>query len=166
MWCLDLEDFKLTLAEAMKHKDLTGTDPYLRFKFMALIHLRYGEIDPYFKSELETALISHIKKLEKEIRDMGNDPTVPDKDWFENHYLIHDDTLYKKGLERDRVKIRSFIAAVKKFQDKHGGNAPKYAVFEELSEHNISADEAEEILRILKSKSIVYEPQKGHLKLG
>ncbi len=161
-----MEDFKLTIIEAMKHKDLTDTDPYLKFKFTALIHIRYGEIDPYFKSELENALINHIRRLEKEVSDMGKDPTVPDKDWFEDHFLIHDDSLYKEGLENDRDKIRTFLAAIKKFEDKHGGLAPKYAVFNELLEYDITEDEAYELLRILKSKSIVYEPQKGYLKLG
>ena len=89
-----MEDFKLLITEALKHKDLTDTDPYLKFKFMSLIHIRYGEIDPYFKSELENALISHIRRLEKEIRDMGNDPTVPVKDWFEDQCIIHDNSLY------------------------------------------------------------------------
>jgi uncharacterized protein (UPF0335 family) len=161
-----MEDFKRTITETLKHKDLTNTDPYLRFKFMALIHIRYGKVDPYFKSELENALISHIRRLEKEIRDMGKDPTVPDKDWFEDHYRIHDDNLHKKGLENDRNKIRTFLAAIKKFEDKHGGIAPKYAVFNELLEHGMDEEEADEMLRILKSKSIVYEPQKGYLKLG
>jgi Archaeal MCM, winged-helix len=160
-----MEDFKLTISEAMKHRDLTGTDPYLRFKFTALIHIRYGEIGPYFESELESALISHIRILEKEIRDMGKDPTVPDKDWFEVHRIIHDDSLFK-GLEDDRDKIRAFVAAVKKFEDKNRGMAPKYAVFNELLEHGMIEDEADEMLRILKSKRVIYEPQKGYLKLG
>jgi len=160
-----MEDFKLLITEALKHKDLTDTDPYLKFKFMSLIHIRYGKIDPYFKSELEDALINQIRRLEKEIRDMGNDPTVPVKDWFEDQCIIHDNSLYI-GLENDRDKIRIFLAAIEIFEDKHGGIAPKYAVFNELLEHDIIEDEAYEILRILKSKSIVYEPQKGYLKLG
>ena len=92
LWCLNMEDFKLLITEALKHKDLTDTDPYLKFKFMSLIHIRYGKIDPYFKSELEDALINQIRRLEKEI--MGNDPTVPVKDWFEDQCIIHDNSLY------------------------------------------------------------------------
>jgi hypothetical protein len=161
-----MEDFKLTIKETMKHKDLTEIDPYLRFKFTALIHIRYGEIDPYFKSELENAIISHIRRLEKEIKDMDKDPTVPDKDWFEDQCIIHNDSLYMKGLGQDREKIRSFVTAIRKFEDKRGGIAPKYAVFNELLEHGMFEDEADEILRVLKSKNVIYEPQKGYLKLG
>jgi hypothetical protein len=160
-----MEDFGLMINEAMKHKDLTDIDPYLKFKFTALIHIRYGEIDPYFKSELENALINQIRRLEKEIKEMGNDPIVPNKDWFEDHSTTHDEGIYK-DLWKDREKIRIFIAAINKFEDKPGGIAPKYAVFNELLAHDIVEDEAREILRILKSKRIVYEPQKGYLKTG
>ncbi len=158
-----MEDFGLMITEAMKHKDLTEIDHYLKFKFTALIHIRYGEIDPYFKSETEKALINHIRRLEKEIKDMGKDPIVPDKDWFVGHIILHDDSIYK-GIWKDREKIRIFIGAIKKFEDKPGGIAPKYAVFNELLKQGIVEDEALEILRILKSKSIVYEPKKGYLK--
>lgn len=95
---------------------------------------------------------------------MGKDPTVTDRDWFEDHFKIHDNSF--AGLESDRDKLRTFIAAVKKFEDKHRGTAPKYVVFNELLKHGMSEDEVDEIIRILKSKSIIYEPHKGYLKLG
>ena len=66
-----------------------------------------------------------------------------------------------------QLKIVMNIRFIRTFKNpKKQGGCPKYTVFEELSEYNFNADETDAILRILKSKSIVCEPQKGRLKLG
>ena len=51
-------------------------------------------------------------------------------------------------------------------EDDYGGITPKNVLINELNEkHTIDSEKIEEILRVLKRKGTIYEPQQGHYKI-
>ena len=68
--------------------------------------------------------------------------------------------------KEDRVKIRIVTEVFDEIGGEYRGRVPKNILINEMSErNNINEEMAEEIIRILKRKGIIFEPQQGYLKV-
>jgi len=67
----------------------------------------------------------------------------------------------------DRDKFRVVQEVIKELEEEYGGRAPKNILITELSDrYNMSEEKAEELIRVLKRKGIIYEPYAGYLKVA
>ena len=66
----------------------------------------------------------------------------------------------------DRDKIRIVTEVIGELSVEYGGRTPKNILITEMSNrYNVDEEKTEEILRILKRKGIIFEPQQGYLKI-
>jgi replicative DNA helicase Mcm len=76
------------------------------------------------------------------------------------------DKVEGRPAKSDRDKIRIVTEVLGELGEEYGGRTPKNILITEMSErYNMSEEQAEEILRILKRKGIIFEPQQGYLKI-
>jgi len=67
--------------------------------------------------------------------------------------------------ERDKIRVVSEV--IGELEDEYGGKTPKNILISELADrYNMSEEKAEEILRVLKRKGVIYEPQQGYYKVA
>ena len=67
--------------------------------------------------------------------------------------------------ERDKINIITEV--IRDLSDEYEGNAPKNIVYAELSDkYNIGEIKADEIINMLKSKGVIYEPTSDHYKIA
>ena len=76
------------------------------------------------------------------------------------------DKVEGRPAKSDRDKIRIVTEVIGELGEEYGGRTPKNILITEMSErYNMSEEKAEEIIRILKRKGIIFEPQQGYLKI-
>ena len=76
------------------------------------------------------------------------------------------DKVEGRPAKSDRDKIRIVTEVLGELGEEYGGRTPKNILITEMSErYSMSEEKAEEILRILKRKGIIFEPQQGYLKI-
>jgi replicative DNA helicase Mcm len=76
------------------------------------------------------------------------------------------DKVEGRPAKSDRDKIRIVTEVIGELGEEYGGRTPKNILITEMSDrYNMSEEKAEEILRILKRKGIIFEPQQGYLKI-
>lgn len=67
----------------------------------------------------------------------------------------------------DRDKIRLVQEIIKELQEEYGGKAPSNILITELADrYNMTEDKADDLIRVLKRKGIIYEPQQGYYKVA
>ncbi len=67
----------------------------------------------------------------------------------------------------DRDKMRVVTELIGELEDDYNGRTPKNILISELSDrYNMSEEKAEDMLKILKRKGIIYEPQQGYYKVA
>ena len=67
--------------------------------------------------------------------------------------------------ERDKIRVVSEV--IGELEDEYGGKVSKNILISELADrYNMSEEKAEEILRVLKRKGVIYEPQQGYYKVA
>ncbi|MBP2046483.1 minichromosome maintenance protein MCM [Methanobacterium aggregans] len=67
----------------------------------------------------------------------------------------------------DRDKIRAVSEVIGELEEDYGGRTPKNILISELADrYNMSEEKADEILRVLKRKGVIYEPQQGYYKVA
>lgn len=67
--------------------------------------------------------------------------------------------------ERDKIRVVSEV--IGELEEEYGGKTPKNILISELADrYNMSEEKAEEILRVLKRKGVIYEPQQGYYKVA
>lgn len=76
------------------------------------------------------------------------------------------DKVEGRPAKSDRDKIRIVTEVINELSEEYGGRTPKNILITEMSDrYNMSEEKAEEIIRILKRKGIIFEPQQGYLKI-
>ena len=76
------------------------------------------------------------------------------------------DKVEGRPAKSDRDKIRIVTEVIGELGEEYGGRTPKNILITEMSDrYNMSEEKAEEIIRILKRKGIIFEPQQGYLKI-
>ena len=67
----------------------------------------------------------------------------------------------------ERDKIRVVTEVIGELEEEYNGKTPKNILISELSDrHNMSEEKIEDMLKILKRKGIIYEPQQGYYKIA
>ena len=67
----------------------------------------------------------------------------------------------------ERDKIRVVTEVIGELEEEYNGKTPKNILISELSDrHNMSEEKVEDMLKILKRKGIIYEPQQGYYKIA
>ncbi|EKF85393.1 minichromosome maintenance protein MCM [Methanobacterium formicicum] len=67
----------------------------------------------------------------------------------------------------DRDKIRVVQEIIKELEEEYGGRAPTNILITEMRDrYNMSEEKVEDLIRQLKRKGIIYEPQQGYLKVA
>lgn len=65
----------------------------------------------------------------------------------------------------ERDKARVLIDVIKELSDEYGGRVPTGIVTDEMSNrHNMSEEKVEELIRKMKQKGLIFEPNPGYLK--
>jgi replicative DNA helicase Mcm len=76
------------------------------------------------------------------------------------------DKVEGRPAKSDRDKIRIVTEVIGELGEEYGGRTPKNILITEMSDrYNMSEEKAEEIIKILKRKGIIFEPQQGYLKI-
>jgi replicative DNA helicase Mcm len=76
------------------------------------------------------------------------------------------DKVEGRPAKSDRDKIRIVTEVIGELGEEYGGRTPKNILITEMSDrYNMSEEKAEEIIRILKRKGIIFEPAQGYLKI-
>lgn len=76
------------------------------------------------------------------------------------------DDVEGRAAKSDRDKILIVTEVLGELGEEYGGRTPKNILISEMSDrYNMGEEKAEEILRILKRKGIIFEPQQGYLKI-
>lgn len=67
----------------------------------------------------------------------------------------------------DRDKMRVVTEVIGELEEEYNGKTPKNILISELSDrYNMSEEKAEDILKVLTRKGIIYEPQNGYYKVA
>jgi replicative DNA helicase Mcm len=67
----------------------------------------------------------------------------------------------------DRDKIRVVQEIIKELEEEYGGRAPTNILITEMRDrYNMSEEKVEDLIRQLKRKGIIYEPQQGYLRVA
>ena len=67
--------------------------------------------------------------------------------------------------ERDKINI--IIDVIKELSDEYEGSAPKNIVYAELADkYNVGEEKVDEVINMLKSKGVIYEPTSDHYKVA
>ncbi len=76
------------------------------------------------------------------------------------------DKVEGRPAKSDRDKIRIVTEVIGELGEEYGGRTPKNILITEMSDrYNMSEEKAEDIIKILKRKGIIFEPQQGYLKV-
>jgi replicative DNA helicase Mcm len=66
----------------------------------------------------------------------------------------------------ERDKFRVLIEVIKELEDEYSGRAPTNILISEMADrYNVSEEKAEEVIRVLKHKGVIFEPSRGYLKI-
>ena len=77
------------------------------------------------------------------------------------------DKVEGRPAKSDRDKIRLVTEIIGELGEEYGGRTPKNILITEMSDrYNMSEEKAEEIIKILKRKGIIFEPQQGYYKIA
>jgi replicative DNA helicase Mcm len=99
-----------------------------------------------------------ISLQQKCLRQVGYDPETGKVDI---------DKVEGRTPKSDRDKIRIVVEIIKELEEEYGGRAPTNILISEMSDrYNVSEEKADEVIRILKRKGIIYEPVRGYLKIA
>ncbi|MDD3985363.1 MAG: minichromosome maintenance protein MCM [Methanobacterium sp.] len=77
------------------------------------------------------------------------------------------DKVEGRPAKSDRDKIRLVTEIIGELGEEYGGRTPKNMLITEMSDrYNMSEEKAEEIIKILKRKGIIFEPSQGYYKIA
>jgi len=77
------------------------------------------------------------------------------------------DKVEGRPAKSDRDKIRLVTEIIGELGEEYGGRTPKNILITEMSDrYNMSEEKAEEIIKILKRKGIIFEPSQGYYKIA
>jgi|GEM_PF-3493394 len=89
------------------------------------------------------------------------------KDFYSNEYLSNASFSEdgKRTPMSDRDKIRVVQTIIKELEEEYGGRAPANLVITAMRDsYHMSVKQIEDLIRQLKRKGVVYEPQEGYLR--
>lgn len=152
-----LQDFYVTMRSGAIDED--APVPITARQLEALVRLseasaRIRLSNKVLKEDAERA----IKLQEDCMKQVGYDPDTGKVDI---------DKVEGRTSHSERDKINIITEVIRDLSDEYEGNAPKNIVYAELSDkYNIGEIKADEIINMLKSKGVIYEPTSDHYKIA
>lgn len=99
-----------------------------------------------------------VSLQEKCLKQVGYDPETGKVDI---------DKVEGRTPKSDRDKIRVVQEIIKELEEEYGGRAPTNILITEMRDrYNMSEEKVEDLIRQLKRKGIIYEPQQGYLRVA
>ncbi|MBM4240340.1 MAG: minichromosome maintenance protein MCM [Euryarchaeota archaeon] len=125
----------------------------------ALIRLSESSARIRLSNEVEALDAKKATKLQKLcLRQVGYDPETG---------KIDIDKVEGRTPQSTRDKLRTVIVVIRELEEVYDGKAPIEILINEMTDrYNISEEKTKEIIRVLKNKGEIYEPQQGYLRMA
>ncbi|MGC9517806.1 MAG: minichromosome maintenance protein MCM [Methanomicrobiales archaeon] len=151
-----LEEFYVGMRGSGADED--SPVPITARQLEALIRLSEASARIRLKDEVEAEDAQKAIKLQKAcLKQVGLDPETG---------KIDIDKVEGRAPKSDRDKFRLLVELIREFEEEYGGKAPINILISEMEDrYNVSEEKVEEVIRILKHKGMVFEPERGYLKI-
>ncbi len=152
-----LEEFYVGMRRSATDED--SPVPITARQLEALIRLAEASARIRLSDKVTASDAKRVIKIQKAcLKQVGYDPETGKVDI---------DKVEGRTPKSDRDKIRVVVEVIKELEEEYGGRAPINILISEMADrYNVGEDKTEEIVRILKTKGVVYEPQRGYLKVA
>jgi len=151
-----LEEFYVGIRGSGAEED--SPVPITARQLEALIRLSESSARIRLKDEVSAEDAQKAIKLQKAcLKQVGLDPETG---------KIDIDKVEGRAPKSDRDKFRLLVELIREFEEEYGGKAPINILISEMEDrYNVSEEKVEEVIRVLKHKGMVFEPERGYLKI-
>ena len=148
-----LQDFYVTMRSGAIDEE--SPVPITARQLEALVRLAEASArNEVLKEDAQRA----IKLQEDCMKQVGYDPDTGKVDI---------DKVEGRTSKSERDKINIIIDVIKELSDEYEGSAPKNIVYAELADkYNVGEEKVDEVINMLKSKGVIYEPTSDHYKVA
>lgn len=151
-----LEEFYISMRNSANDED--SPVPITARQLEAVIRLSEASAKIKLKNEVESEDAKKAIKLQQAcLKQVGYDPETG---------KIDIDKVEGRPPKSERDKFRIILEVIKELEEEYGGRAPTNILISEMADrYNVSEEKVEELLRVLKHKGVIFEPNRGYLKI-
>jgi len=151
-----LEEFYVSMRSSATDED--SPVPITARQLEAIIRLAEASARVRLKNKVEAEDAKRAIRLAKScLKQVGYDPETG---------KIDIDKVEGRTPKSERDKFNILIELIKELEEEYGGKAPTNILKSEmLDRYNISEEKVEELLRFLQEKGVIFEPQRGYVKI-
>ncbi|MBC7118456.1 MAG: MCM family protein, partial [Methanobacteriaceae archaeon] len=151
-----LEEFYVSMRSSATDED--SPVPITARQLEAIIRLAEASARVKLKNKVEAEDAKRAIRLAKScLKQVGYDPETG---------KIDIDKVEGRTPKSERDKFNILIELIKELEEEYGGKAPTNILKSEmLDRYNISEEKVEELLRFLQEKGVIFEPQRGYVKI-
>ena len=152
-----LQDFYVTMRSGAIDEE--SPVPITARQLEALVRLAEASARIRLSNEVLKEDAQRAIKLQEDcMKQVGYDPDTGKVDI---------DKVEGRTSKSERDKINIIIDVIKELSDEYEGSAPKNIVYAELADkYNVGEEKVDEVINILKSKGVIYEPTSDHYKVA
>lgn len=151
-----LEEFYVSMRSSATDED--SPVPITARQLEAIIRLAEASARVKLKNKVEAEDAKRAIRLAKScLKQVGYDPETG---------KIDIDKVEGRTPKSERDKFNILIELIKELEEEYGGKAPTNILKSEmLDRYNISEEKVEELIRFLQEKGVIFEPQRGYVKI-
>lgn len=152
-----LQDFYVTMRSGAIDEE--SPVPITARQLEALVRLAEASARIRLSNEVLKEDAQRAIKLQEDcMKQVGYDPDTGKVDI---------DKVEGRTSKSERDKINIIIDVIKELSDEYEGSAPKNIVYAELvDKYNVGEEKVDEVINMLKSKGVIYEPTSDHYKVA
>ena len=152
-----LQDFYVTMRSGAIDEE--SPVPITARQLEALVRLAEASARIRLSNEVLKEDAQRAIKLQEDcMKQVGYDPDTGKVDI---------DKVEGRTSKSERDKINIIIDVIKELSDEYEGSAPKNIVYAELADkYNVGEEKVDEVINMLKSKGVIYEPTSDHYKVA
>lgn len=152
-----LQDFYVTMRSGAIDEE--SPVPITARQLEALVRLAEASARIRLSNEVLKEDAQRAIKLQEDcMKQVGYDPDTGKVDI---------DKVEGRTSKSERDKINIIIDVIKELSDEYEGSAPKNIVYAELTDkYNVGEEKVDEVINMLKSKGVIYEPTSDHYKVA
>lgn len=152
-----LQDFYVTMRSGAIDEE--SPVPITARQLEALVRLAEASARIRLSNEVLKEDAQRAIKLQEDcMKQVGYDPDTGKVDI---------DKVEGRTSKSERDKINIIIDVIKELSDEYEGTAPKNIVYAELADkYNVGEEKVDEVINMLKSKGVIYEPTSDHYKVA
>ena len=152
-----LQDFYVTMRSGAIDEE--SPVPITARQLEALVRLAEASARIRLSNEVLKEYAQRAIKLQEDcMKQVGYDPDTGKVDI---------DKVEGRTSKSERDKINIIIDVIKELSDEYEGSAPKNIVYAELADkYNVGEEKVDEVINMLKSKGVIYEPTSDHYKVA